>query len=302
MATQSGAASATGAPSRDCFLSKTDTDMKTAKEILHSALDTHDPVAVRLLFSGGHDSLVSTHKSHEILSEMGVPHRILHIDTTVGIPENEEYVKQCASEYGWDLRIIRNEEHRGKSYDEWVRDEETFPMPQDHIWTYIHLKRNAIEQVVREVKEQQGDRVLFVTGVYADESDRRAGFHQIEKRRGAQVWLNPCFEWSEADMGCYRLDNDLPVNEVAAELGKSGECLCGAYAHPGDLDAVRRVCPALAERLEQLGKEISPSDDHQMKWDMDEIPEQWKQEVGGQRDAFRGTPKQTQPLCHDCTR
>lgn len=275
---------------------------KSAREILRQSLADHDLVAVYLLFSGGHDSLVSTHISHEILSEMGMSHRVLHIDTTVGIPENEEYVKECADRFAWDLRIIRNGEHNGKSYDEWVRDEETFPMPQDHIWTYINLKRNAIEQVVREQKTEQSDRVLFVTGVYAEESNRRAGFHQVEKRRGAQVWLNPCFEWSEADMGRYRLEHDLPVNEVAAELGKSGECLCGAYAHPGDLEAVRRVCPALADRFKRLADEISPSDDHRMTWDMDEIPDQWKQEANGQRDAFRDPPRQVQPLCHDCTR
>jgi 3'-phosphoadenosine 5'-phosphosulfate sulfotransferase (PAPS reductase)/FAD synthetase len=276
--------------------------MQAARDILQSSIQEHDPVAVKLLFSGGHDSLVSTHVSGRILSEMGVTHEVVHIDTTVGIPANEEYVKDCAERFGWDLRIIRNEEHNGKSYWEWCRDEETFPMPQDHIWTYINLKRNAIEQIVREEKESRDDRVLFVTGVYADESDRRAGFHQIEKRRGAQVWVNPCFEWSESQMASYRLDNDLPVNEVAAELGKSGECLCGAYAHPGDLEAVRRVCPALADRLDALGEEISPSPAHQMKWDMDEIPEGWKLEANGQQDAFRDSPDQVQPLCHDCTR
>lgn len=276
--------------------------IEQSRQILTDALDKHQPVATRLLFSGGHDSLVSTHVASRILDNLGKPHRVLHIDTTVGIPENERYVKDCAEQFDWDLRIIRNDEHRGKSYDQWVRDEETFPMPQDHIWTYINLKRNAIEQVVREQKEQQDDRVLLVTGVYADESNRRAGFHQTEKRRGAQVWLNPCFEWSDADMGQYRLENDLPVNEVAAELGKSGECLCGAYAHPGDLEALRRVCPRLAERFDRLSDEISPSDRHRMKWDMDEIPEQWKLEANGQQDAFRESPDRVQPLCHDCTR
>jgi len=277
-------------------------DLQRSKEILAHAINDHEPVATRLLFSGGHDSLVSTHVAHRLLTELGAPHRVLHIDTTVGIPENEQYVKDCADRFGWDLRIIRNEEHRGKSYDEWVRDEETFPMPQDHMWMYAHLKREAIRQIVREQKGKRGDRVLFVTGVYSDESNRRAGYHQVEKRDGAQVWLNPCFEWSDANMGQYRVENDLPVNEVAAALGKSGECLCGAYAHPGDLEAVRRVCPSLARRFERLSEEISPSSDHEMKWDMDELPEQWKQEANGQCNAFRETPERTGPLCHDCTR
>jgi len=233
---------------------------------------------------------------------MGREYKVVHIDTTVGIPANEEFVRECADLFGWPLRIIRNEEHSGKSYDEWVRDEETFPLPQDHRWTYIHLKRSAIEQIVREHKTHHFDRILFLTGVYAAESNRRAGFHEIEKRDGAQVWTNPCFRWSNADMASYRERHDLPVNEVAAELGKSGECLCGAYAHPGDLEAVRRVCPALAERLDRLADEISPSPEHPMTWDMDEIPKSWKAEAAGQRDAFRDPPNITAPLCHDCTR
>jgi hypothetical protein len=85
-------------------------------------------------------------------------------------------------------------------------------------------------------------------------------------------------------------------------LGKSGECMCGAYAHPGDLEALRQVCPELAQRLDALGDDISPSPAHQMKWDMDEIPENWKLEANGQQDAFRGSPDKVQPLCHDCTR
>jgi 3'-phosphoadenosine 5'-phosphosulfate sulfotransferase (PAPS reductase)/FAD synthetase len=273
-----------------------------AKRILESSLSQHDPVSVQLLFSGGHDSLVSTHLSHKILSSWGVDCEVLLIDTTVGIPENEGFVVSCTDRYGWDLRIIRNDEHDGKRFDQWVRDEDTFPMPSDHKWVYAHLKREAIRQVVREKKDDRKDRVLFVTGVFKDESDRRAGFHQEENRRGAQVWINPCFNWAESEMGAYRHEHDLPTNEIAAELGRSPECNCGAYASPGDLEALRRVCPKLAERFDELAGEISPSDDHPMKWDMDEIPDDWKREARGQADAFRDPPDATPPLCHDCMR
>ena len=262
----------------------------SARKIIKDSLSDHKPVAVYLLYSGGHDSLVSTHLSHKILSDLEVEHKVLHIDTTVGVPENEDFVRESAEQFGWDLRIIRNDEHRGKSYEEWVMDE-GFPTVSDHQYVYAHLKREAVRQVVREEKEDRFDRVLFLTGVYAGESDRRAGFHQVEKRDGAQVWLNPCFHASDADMARYRREHDLPVNKVAAELGKSGECLCNAFGED-DLQSLRHVCPALADRIERLDEKTTEAG-FPWAWSAKEIPKRWKLEKEGQQNAF-------QPLCTDC--
>lgn len=265
--------------------------IQTSKKILQESLAKHDPVKTYLLFSGGHDSLVSTHVSERILSEMGLNPTVLHIDTTIGVPAVEEYVEETAEQFGWDLRIIRNEEHRGKSYEEWVLDE-GFPAARDHKYIYIHLKRCAVEQVVREVKEDRFDRVLFVTGVYKGESDRRAAFHEIERRDGAQVWLNPCFHWTAAQMGQYRHENDLPINEVAAELGKSGECMCNAFGLD-DLESLRYVCPALADKIERLDEETTRRG-FPWAWDAREVPLRWILEKrGGQKNMFA-------PLCSDC--
>lgn len=262
-----------------------------AASIIGTSLSDHEPRSVFLLFSGGHDSLVSTHVSDRILRARGIEPTVLHIDTTIGVPENETFVRDCAEQNGWDLRIIRNEEHDGKSYEEWVRDE-GFPTPSDHMYVYAHLKREAVRQVVREEKEGRFDRVLFITGVYSAESNRRAGFHELERRVGAQVWLNPCFRWTDSQMGSYRSQNDLPTNELAAQYGKSPECLCGAFAHPGDIQAVEDLCPALAEKLRDLDRQTT-EEGFPWSWDDDEIPEQWKMEKDGQQNLF-------QPLCSDC--
>jgi len=264
---------------------------KQAARALEDSLAEHEPQHVFLLFSGGHDSLVSTHLSNLFLRSKGMDPTVLHIDTTIGVPENEQFVTQAARDLKWALRIIRNEEHDGKSYTEWVL-EEGFPTPSDHVFVYAHLKREAIRQVVREEKEEWSDRVLFVTGVYAGESGRRAGFHEPEKRVGAQVWLNPCFEWSESQMAGYRHRHYLPTNELAAEYGTSPECLCGAFAHPGDLEAVEHLCPALAAKIRKLD-EMTTEAGYPWSWDHDEIPERWKQEKEGQTSLF-------EPLCTDC--
>lgn len=51
------------------------------------------------LFSGGHDSLVSTHYS----MENGLANCVAHLDTNTGIDENLEFVKSVCEKYDWPL-------------------------------------------------------------------------------------------------------------------------------------------------------------------------------------------------------
>lgn len=45
----------------------------------------------------------------------------------------------------------------------------------------------------------------------------------------------------------------LALNPVkTSPLGMSGECFCGAFARPNELDMIRRVCPDVAEKIDRL--------------------------------------------------
>ena len=79
---------------------------------------------------------------------------------------------------------------------------------------------------------------------------RAAGVPEYE-REGSVVWVSPIANWHKLDLSTYRQIHDLPRNEVSDLLHMSGECLCGAFAQPGELDKLRAYPPA-AEVVHQI--------------------------------------------------
>ncbi len=260
-----------------------------AHQILDDADEKHSPVHVYACFSGGHDSLVSTHVCMQHFPNA----QVLHVNTGIGVPRTRRFVRATCARYGWPLLEIGPQDHTGQSYEEWVM-ENGFPGASAHRYMYINLKERAIEEALRRAKEGESrmSRVLFVSGVRAAESDRRAGYDAVEKKVKAQVWVSPLYEWNAWDCRAYRERHDLPVNEVTHVLGMSGECLCGAYAKPGELARVRKVCPATADYIEKLQERVRKAG-FPWKWEHPGPPRRWRLEREGQLNAFR-------PLCHGC--
>jgi hypothetical protein len=59
--------------------------------------------------------------------------------------------------------------------------------------------------------------------------------------------------WTKLDMATYRLMHmDVPRNRVSDLIGMSGECLCGSFAKPGELDMVGEHFPAIRAHIEAL--------------------------------------------------
>lgn len=75
----------------------------TAVEIIQAAISVHRIDELWGMFSGGHDSLVSSH----IVSAIPQFQGILHIDTGVGIPDTQHYVVEVCDRYNWPLQIYR---------------------------------------------------------------------------------------------------------------------------------------------------------------------------------------------------
>lgn len=76
-------------------------------DLLEQSIRDHQPEQVWALFSGGHDSVVSTHLAAQHPRFSGV----VHIDTGTGIGEAEEYVRELCDRFGWPLRIYRAREN-----------------------------------------------------------------------------------------------------------------------------------------------------------------------------------------------
>lgn len=210
------------------------------------------------LFSGGHDSLVSTHKS--MLA--GYTDTVLHIDTGIGIPKTQAYVERVCDNKGWPLEVVSSD----FEYDEIVR-EYGFPGPGVHIIMYSKLKERALRKVARRHDEKPH----FYTGVRRAESDRR--FRNLtERRKEAQqwVWHAPILAHTQEDVDDWIESAGLPRSPVKQTFHHSGECLCGAFGNRAEeLVLLEAHYPQTAERIKELEAEIQDqrgADDPRSFW------------------------------------
>lgn len=96
----------------------------------------------------------------------------LHIETGIGVQATTDYVVRLCRERDW---LLRRMTPPGKSYEELVTQ---FGFPYGapaHGMMYRWLKERCIDQIVREEKTHQKDRIGFITGVRKLESARRVG-------------------------------------------------------------------------------------------------------------------------------
>jgi 3'-phosphoadenosine 5'-phosphosulfate sulfotransferase (PAPS reductase)/FAD synthetase len=197
------------------------------------------------LFSGGHDSVVSTHK---VMSEEKAD-TVLHIDTGIGIPETQQYVKETCQNYGWELDIVASD----FNYRDIVL-ENGFPGPGVHIIMYSKLKERALRKVAR----RHDGKPHFWTGVRSDESDRR--FRNVTERvkeDSQWFWHSPIREMTESDVLDYIEQHEIEKNPVKQLYHHSGECLCGAFGNrPEELVLLEAHYPKTADRIKDLEDEV----------------------------------------------
>lgn len=123
----------------------------TPSETIATAVLEHKPVRIYAMFSGGNDSMVSTH-----FAMNNGAHEVLHINTGIGIPQTREFVRETCKAFGWPLR----EEHPpDKTYRDMVLYR-GFPGPGAHAYAYSWLKERALRKVIRECKAKVRDRVM----------------------------------------------------------------------------------------------------------------------------------------------
>lgn len=225
-----------------------DEKVAQAHAIMDAAIAEHTPVKVISLFSGGDDSLVTTHVASLHPRFSGVA----HINTGTSVREGdkslpEEYVRKVCKDMGWPLSVYRTPEDYETLVMRWG-----FPGPAGHRLMYQRLKDRCIYMLLKDHKTHRLQRIGLVSGIRQQESQRRMGYDATHQRYRAQVWMNPLFYWSEEDLRGYRLLNRLPQSPVKATLGMSGECLCGAFAKKGELARIRQHFPETADWLEGL--------------------------------------------------
>ena len=216
------------------------------------AIAEYKPVKLFALFSGGDDSLAST----DYAMEHGA-HEVLHISTGIGVNERSglsvpEFVMDTCESKGWPYRI---ETPPDLSYKEMVLWH-GFPGPGAHCYPYSWLKERAIRKVVRETKKKWRDRVGLITGVRSSESARRMGYVSPVIKVGVQIWVAPFFDRDKIYVLEYLKCRKLERSPVVKLIGMSGECFCGAFAKPKELQRkIRPYFPKLAAHIDALQSE-----------------------------------------------
>lgn len=218
-------------------------------EALNQAVEEHRPVGVYALFSGGHDSLVNTHLTAQHPSFAGV----LHMNTGIGIEETREFVRETCRRFGWPL--VEKFPQR-TTYEAMVMKHGMPGGPVKHGIFYHRLKSESVDAHVADVKRHRRDRVVLSSGVRKQESARRMRLHPVPiEADGVRVWVNPILDFSARDVNAYISKHGLERNPVVDKIHRSGECLCGAMAHPDELKEIAFWFPEVAARIRGLERQ-----------------------------------------------
>lgn len=241
------------------------------------------------LFSGGHDSFVATHLASQQPEFDGT---VNHINTGIGAAYTRRFVESVCEAQGWKLRVFKSPE----TYEKFVRDR-GFPGPGMHGFAYNRLKDRCVRQMT-EGKTKS----LLITGCRSQESVRRMGHVEpvkigeveFDKRTGKKrvvqkkrIWTAPCHDWSKAEQQLYMDEFGLPTNKMKVLVGLSGECFCGSFAAPGELELLREHAPEVAQEIARLTVIATECGK----------PNQW-----GCRPSGKVTVEPTGPLCSSCDR
>lgn len=236
--------------------------LEEAFAVLDEAEAEHKPRARWALISGGHDSLTATAVGFEWAKARGHEMRAAHIRTGTGVKATTDFVEETCEEQGWPLQI----------FDPPVRYEEIvleygFPGPAQHGLMYQRLKERCLRELVRQSKQDFKDRVMLVTGVRSDESVRRMRHVERIQRDGAQVWAATIWNWSKIDCAnfCFKA-RGFSRNPVVDKMHMSGECRCGAFAKPGELEEWMFWFPEETRWIGELQQKVADAGLHAYRW------------------------------------
>jgi len=220
----------------------------------------HHDADVFALFSGGDDSLTNT-----LITVRAQRFRAcVHLDTGIGIPETQAFVLDTCRREGWPLLIYRAKEC-GQDYES-LALAHGFPGPALHYKMYARLKERPLRGFIRAQKQHRYQRLVLSTGARSDESARRMGHVRPVRREGVKVWVNPLHDWTKLQCMDYLGARGVPRNPVVELLHMSGECLCGAFAKPGELREIALWYPAVAERIRGLEARVREAGIAACRW------------------------------------
>lgn len=264
--------------------------LKGSKEIIDKAVSYFKPKANVLMLSGGDDSLTAYHVARELGVKIDF---VIHGNTRTGISETTDFVRQMVANSGYNYL----EADAGNSYQNYVMRKGFFGKGNSaHDFSYHVLKiehfRKTVSRNIR--KRARNFPVLFINGARRKESENRmitmVNPYRKDPAQKNNIWVNIINEWDKPDCKNYLEGNGIKRCEVAVNLCRSGECMCGTMQSEGDRAEASFFYPKWGQWLNDLEKEVMKK--FSWSWN-DSINKYHLMEMKGQINMF-------QPMCTGC--
>lgn len=240
------------------------------------------------LLSGGIDSVAAYLLTRLALHEnYGKRPIMVYLDTRVGLPLNRLYVEQLADQYKESLWPLRTHEHfedrvagRGKYAD---RDDNGPPGAALHSDVQNELKGRQ-----RGLLTRGFDAHIFVTGIRAEESDKRASFDKFEIDPKDHRYVKPVYELTKKECAEIILRADAPINPGWC-MRHYTDCGCQANGDPSELDRIQELFPWFAKRMREIEEAaVGEGFKSMLGWDGLSAEEQRAREQGQRQMSLCG--------------
>jgi 3'-phosphoadenosine 5'-phosphosulfate sulfotransferase (PAPS reductase)/FAD synthetase len=205
-----------------------------------------------VLVSGGKDSLSTA----QVLADADRLLGCVALGTGISTPEWRDFLITTCTKRGWPLEF----HHTPDNFDRLVR-KYGFPGPGMHQQFMTYLKGRAI----REFRRKHPNGVL-ASGTRSGESQRRfVNAKPISFWEGVPI-LAPIYDWSTDETWAFFNKHGFERAPAYQTLMVSGDCLCGAFAVQGEAEMLRLGYPTIADRFDELGREIQDAFPKRCKW------------------------------------
>lgn len=262
--------------------------MRLSVERMERMVKEYRPTHVIGTVSGGRDSAAEV----EFARELGIKiDLLLHCRTGTGIQQTTDHVVDYYGNLGPDFVMA----DAGTAYEEYVMRKGFFGVGRSaHNYSYRVLKATPMRKAIsREIRQGKRDiRILLLNGARALESDNRQKNLPEARRDPASpgnIWCNIIHDWTTEDRDRYLRLRETPINPVAVQLCRSGECMCGTMQNRQMRSEAAVIYPEWGAQLDDLERRARAK--HGWGWG-ESMP---KPSDNRQFEMF-------QPLCIGCAR